>query len=155
VTYAKEVKQQAKGCWNTISASLAPQLAQAIEKAGKHVPCPVHGGQDGFRLFNDFKSTGGGICNTCGEFTDGFSLIQWVNGWNFYETLKGIHEFLNGQTLQSVQSEKKKTGIAQLKNNRNQQKNHRGFTGLPTNELACRSVFKNSRACSIGRSCSS
>ena len=94
---AKEVKRLASGYWNSIVATLAPQLEQAVQKTGKHVPCPIHGGQDGFRLFRDFNATGGGICNTCGEFTDGFSLIQWVNEWSFSETLKAINEYLNGK----------------------------------------------------------
>ena len=80
---AKDIKQQANGYWGDITLALAPQLAQASDNIGKHVPCPIHGGKDGFRLFKDFKATGGGICNTCGEFTDGYALLQWLNGWDF------------------------------------------------------------------------
>jgi len=36
----------------------------------------MHGGSDGFRFFPDFKETGGGVCNTCGVFSNGLELIQ-------------------------------------------------------------------------------
>ncbi|KXS30453.1 MAG: P4 alpha zinc-binding domain protein, partial [Candidatus Gallionella acididurans] len=75
---AKELKQLASGRWESIVASLAPQLAQAIERLPHHVPCPVHGGVDGFRLFRDFDETGGGVCNTCGIQHDGHTLIMWA-----------------------------------------------------------------------------
>ena len=61
-----EVRAAAEGRWLEICGILAPQLAPAMEKIGTHVPCPVHGGDDGFRLFKDFSKSGGGICNTCG-----------------------------------------------------------------------------------------
>lgn len=40
--------------------------------------------------------TGGGVCNTCGNFTDGFSLISWANGWEMREVYKNIAEYLGG-----------------------------------------------------------
>jgi len=92
---AKDIKQQANGYWSAIALALAPQLKQACEKMGKHVPCPIHGGKDGFRLFKDFEATGGGICNTCGEFTDGYALLQWLNSWDFSSTLKAVSGYLN------------------------------------------------------------
>jgi len=95
---ANKIKLQANGNWPAIVFSLAPQLSGAIEKIGKHVPCTVHGGKDGLKLFNDFHITGGAICNTCGAFSDGFSLLQWVNNWSFWDTLKAVNEHLNGSS---------------------------------------------------------
>jgi len=91
---AKEVKQMAAGRWESIVVRLAPQLEQAIERLPHHVPCPVHGGVDGLRLFKDFNDTGGGVCNTCGIKHDGYSLLMWVNGWDFKTTHEEIQAVL-------------------------------------------------------------
>ena len=93
---AKELKLLAAGRWESIVASLAPQLGQAVERTPNHVPCPVHGGTDGFRLFRDFDETGGGVCNTCGIQHDGYALIMWANGWDFRTTHHAIHDMLLG-----------------------------------------------------------
>ena len=61
--------------------------AHAVKEAAK-------GGKDGFRLFPDFKETGSGICNSCGPRSDGFAMLQWVNGWNFPEVVKQVGRFL-------------------------------------------------------------
>ena len=90
-----QVKSTASGKWLNILSSLAPQLNQAIEKKGKHVPCPnpTHKSKDGFRLFRDSELKGAGVCNTCGLFHDGFALLEWVNGWDFRTTLEEVaHE---------------------------------------------------------------
>jgi len=34
--------------------------------------------------------TGGGVCNTCGTFHDGFALLMWVNRWIFPEALSAV-----------------------------------------------------------------
>jgi len=94
---AREARLQASSNWPAIISCLAPQLSNAIEKTGKHVACPVHGGKDGFRLYKDFAETGGAICNTCGAFADGLSLLGWINDWNFRDALKAVDEFLNGK----------------------------------------------------------
>lgn len=78
--------QSARGRWSEILSVLAPELDQAIDQhmsRTPHVPCPNHGGKDGFRLFSGgggrgFNDTGGGVCNTCGPFSDGFRLLTWV-----------------------------------------------------------------------------
>lgn len=77
---------EAKGKWVEILSALAPELDDAIDghKDKKHVPCPNHGGSDGFRLFYSsngnatFNETGGGICNTCGPMNNGFKLLAWI-----------------------------------------------------------------------------
>ncbi len=84
------VRRHARGRWIHVLAELAPALEPALHRLGRHVPCPVHGGRDGFRLFRDVGETGGGICNTCGAFSDGFALLMWMNGWRFSEALRAV-----------------------------------------------------------------
>ena len=86
-TIISEIKERANGRWLQIFSEFAPSLRPAMERIGKHVPCPFHGGKDGFRLFPDAQETGGGICNTCGTFADGISLLSFVNGWDMKGTL--------------------------------------------------------------------
>jgi len=88
-----DVRRFAGGCWADVLGALAPALTPALSRLGRHVPCPVHGGTDGFRLFRDVDQTGGGVCNTCGTFHDGFALLMWVNRWTFPEALNAVaHE---------------------------------------------------------------
>ena len=88
------VKAAAQGHWDAIFSALAPTLAQAQERPGQHVPCPVHGGTDGFRLFKHYAEKGDGICNTCGARTDGFDMLCWVNGWTFVQALTEVAKYL-------------------------------------------------------------
>ena len=93
VIEAREVRERAAGRWTDMLAVLAPALGLALSRPGRHVPCPVHGGTDGLRLFRDVDDTGGGVCNTCGIFPDGFALLMWVNRWSFPEALQAVaHE---------------------------------------------------------------
>lgn len=87
---ASDVRAAARANWPWILAGLAPELEDALKRPGKHVGCPIHGGQDGFRLFKDMPDTGGGVCNTCGSFHDGFSLLMWLKGWSFPEALEQV-----------------------------------------------------------------
>ena len=90
-----DVKQAANGRWRWILESLAPTLEAALAKPGRHVPCPVHGGKDGFRFFpKTLDEQGGGICNTCGAFSDGFAVLMWVNSWTWIETKDAVAELL-------------------------------------------------------------
>ncbi|MBF0416648.1 MAG: toprim domain-containing protein [Magnetococcales bacterium] len=89
---ADQVKSVAQRRWREILGRLAPELSEAINKMPRHVACPVHGGRDGFRLFAD--ESGGGICNSCGSFPDGFSLLQWLRRWAFPETLQEVASVL-------------------------------------------------------------
>lgn len=90
------VRAAARGRWAAVLQALAPELGAALAKPGRHVGCPVHGGRDGFRLFKDVDTSGGGICNTCGASPDGFSLLQWLKGWNFPEALVAVDAALGG-----------------------------------------------------------
>jgi phage/plasmid primase-like uncharacterized protein len=92
---AKEILQRCRGHWGAILSVLAPQLRPGLERNGRHVPCPVHGGKDGFRFFNDFEETGGSVCNTCGIHHDGISTLMWANGWGFKHSMQALLDFFN------------------------------------------------------------
>jgi putative DNA primase/helicase len=94
----EDVRPHAQGQWLSILGHVAPSLAEAIEKHPKHVACPVHGGKDGFRLYRNADETGGGICNTCGAYSDGFALIAWINGWTLPDTLQAVGDYLGIST---------------------------------------------------------
>lgn len=95
---AKAIKELASGKWLEILPLLDARLSDAVARAGKHVPCPIHGGKDGFRLYaND--ANGGGVCNTCGMFADGFAILQWLRGCSFFEALTLVAELLNNGTM--------------------------------------------------------
>lgn len=100
---AEEVRRAAQGRWREILADLAPELEAALGRIGRHVPCPVHGGKDGFRLFRDVEITGGGICNTCGAFHDGFALLAWLKRWRFPEALAAVASALRLSHSDSIQ----------------------------------------------------
>ncbi|TVQ41618.1 MAG: hypothetical protein EA356_00120, partial [Geminicoccaceae bacterium] len=80
---------------------LPPEFDTALGQPGRHVPCPVHGGVDGFRFFAKGRALdpdGGGICNSCGAFADGFRILRWVHGWTFAEAAKRIEDLLGAET---------------------------------------------------------
>jgi len=100
----KDVKRRASGNWDDILRRLAPSLAPFLDKPGRHGPCPVHGTEgygDGFRVYKDVKETGGGHCNTCGGFPDGFSLIAFATGDSYKDILADVHKILGGADVQS------------------------------------------------------
>lgn len=90
----KALKARMKGNWFEYFQYCVPDLDEAVHAHPKHVPCPIHGGSDGFRLFDDAEDTGGGICNTCGGFKDGIGLAQAVTDWSFFEAIESIEEWL-------------------------------------------------------------
>lgn len=91
------IREAARGHWDAIFCALAPTLKAAMQHPGKHVPCPVHGGKDGFRLFEDYREAGSCVCNTCGNFRDGFAALQWLHGWSFAYTLSRVASVLGLQ----------------------------------------------------------
>lgn len=99
---AEIVKQKARGHWLDILTAQAPDLAPAVSDPGKRVPCPVHGGRDGFRLFKNAAESGGGICNTCGPFDNGISLLQWCNGLSFDEAVEVVAKQLKLEPSQKI-----------------------------------------------------
>jgi len=91
---AEKLKTLAMGRWEAILSAIAPQSIVALKYKGRHVPCPVHGGKDGFRVFKDVAITGGSVCNTCGFNNNGFATIMWLNGWDFKTTLQAVADYL-------------------------------------------------------------
>lgn len=88
------VRSAAKGRWLEIFCALCPDLKDAVKNVGNHVPCPVKGGSDGFRLFSDANQTGGGISNLAGAFPNGFDLLMWVQDRSFTEVMNDVADYL-------------------------------------------------------------
>ena len=91
-----DVLKLARGKWLDIIPTIAPFAAEAAQKPGIHHPCPIHGGRDGFRFYRDADVTGGGVCNSCGTFPDGFALVQWLTGGSFFDALKNVSDVVGG-----------------------------------------------------------
>lgn len=91
-----DVAAAAAGRWRAILLALCPGLRDSALN-GYHQPCPKCGGVDRFRAFNDFDDRGGVYCNECFSTgnADGFSALQWWNGWKFSEALAAVADFLN------------------------------------------------------------
>lgn len=90
----REIIQQANGRWFQLLLFLAPELTSAIAKCPRHVPCPRHGGKDGFRFFRDGNDRGAAICNTCGAFPSGIQLLRWLKGWEVKTAFEHVADFL-------------------------------------------------------------
>jgi len=99
------IREATRGRWLDILSNIAPEMDAAIARLGRHVGCPVHGGRDGFRLFRNAADTGGGVCNTCGRYSDGFSLVMWVKGVGFNEALNLVAESLGMKANESPPNE--------------------------------------------------
>lgn len=73
------LRKVAKGKWSDIfQRLLGKELGPAMGNAPYHVSCPVHGGDDGYRLFEHYNDTGRGVCNTCGVQKSGFDTLVWI-----------------------------------------------------------------------------
>jgi putative DNA primase/helicase len=103
-----ELRERAKGQWAAIFEDLAPAMAQAVGNAPLHVPCPVHGGEDGYRLFEHFNDTGRGICNSCGPQKSGFETLAWVKanaldpafrtrGYTFEDAVREVAQWVRAE----------------------------------------------------------
>lgn len=125
---ARVVKQAAFGQWDVILQRLAPEIPNAaFQKPGKHVACPVHSGGtkgDGFKFFKkDFTENGGGMCNTCGTFHDGFKLLMWLKGWDFPTVVEEVAGTLGmrntkDQKEQRAINKDREAEIAQIRSKR-------------------------------------
>lgn len=92
-----ELKQQCAGQWPSIINALSQvDLSEAFAKIGKHVRCHRNHGSTKrqFRLFKDFGETGGGVCNTCGSYPDGFSLLDYLNDWDRKTAVREVANYL-------------------------------------------------------------
>ncbi|MCC5612590.1 toprim domain-containing protein [Nostoc sp. CHAB 5834] len=90
----KEITTKAKGNWGRILEEKAPSLGEALASVGYHVPCPNHGGVNGYRLFEHFNETGRGICNSCGPQNSGVRTLAFANKIPFAEALDIVAEWL-------------------------------------------------------------
>lgn len=98
---AGDVRQLAQGRWVEILRALAGAvLGDALDvKLGIHTKCPFHGGAKDFR-FDGHKAkkgssneTGAAICS-CGQWKDGFALLQQANSWSFITALVQVARHL-------------------------------------------------------------
>ena len=89
--------------------------------SGKHSPCPIHGGKDGFRFTNEGK--GSWVCATCteGKFNDGFNLIALHNGISNTEAFKRVAQYLNLDSTSSLKKNNEKQLSNPIKQSTNQQ----------------------------------
>lgn len=88
------VKNAVQGRWLEVLEAVAPDLKDACKNVGNHVPCPVSGGTDGFRLYSDANKTGGGVSNQHGSFKYGFELLMWVLDRDFPYVLNEVADYL-------------------------------------------------------------
>lgn len=98
----EDLKQRCAGRWVDILGSLSSvDLSEAIATR-KHVRCHQdHGNtKSQFRLFGDFDETGGGVCNTCGAFSDGFALLTFLNGWTYKVAVKHVADYLGNDSFE-------------------------------------------------------
>lgn len=94
-----EVKQAAAGRWPEVFAGVASVDSRLFD--GRHHACPKCGGSDRFRLID--KSDGACICNQCltTQNGDGLSIVQWLTGRSFGESLAAVARYCNVQPLKS------------------------------------------------------
>lgn len=88
-----DVESLAYGNWLEIISGLAPEFAEAANKNGSHVDCPLHGGKNDFR-FDKVRGPEKGLsfCS-CGT-RNGFQLLQESLGLTFFEAKKAVAQFL-------------------------------------------------------------
>ncbi len=92
------VKSKARGRWLEILPAIDPRLERACSRVGVHVPCPMGtGSYDGFRMGMESNKDGHAFHNQVenARLSDGFGVLQWLNGWSFYEALKRVDSYLN------------------------------------------------------------
>lgn len=98
-TAQTDLRQDTAGKWSYILQDLAPELAEAMSRAPRHVSCPVHGGTNGFRLFRDFPDTGGGCCNTCGTYANGFHMLAFIRGYSIKDAYREVRKWVSGESV--------------------------------------------------------
>lgn len=99
-----ELKERCMGRWEEILSGLSTvDISQALGSR-KHVKCHNDHGKtkNQFRFFGDFHSTGGGVCNTCGIFRDGFAILNYLNGWDYKTAVKRVAEYLGEDPSEHV-----------------------------------------------------
>jgi hypothetical protein len=113
--YDKEVvKKAADENWLAIFANLAPELRHAIQRVGRHVPCPIKGGTDGFRLMPDADVTGAAFHNdpSIRFLSNGFEVLMWLRNWSFSETIDEVGQALGLPTAKPTQTKRLELVVA-------------------------------------------
>jgi hypothetical protein len=89
----EDVRPHAVGRWNELLSQIAGIQDDYITT--KHGPCPKCGGNDRWRVYQDFDRTGGAICGQCGkQLADGFAVISWYCGVSFSAAVDRVAEHL-------------------------------------------------------------
>ncbi|MCD9475786.1 hypothetical protein GLP21_12030 [Photobacterium carnosum] len=95
----EKVRALADGKWDVVFQSY-PQLADAMCKAPRAVPCPVTTNSKRtstkFRFFKDWIQTGGAYHNDEGAMPDGIDVISWLEGSSKGEAMNHIIDILGG-----------------------------------------------------------
>lgn len=108
----EEVKHRATGHWAAIANRVAGIGDDFLTT--RHGPCPKCGGNDRWRVFGDFAETGGAICNQCGKFGDGISLVQWYTGSSFPDVLRRVGTFLGVEPSKNGKAKRNSDASANL-----------------------------------------
>jgi phage/plasmid primase-like uncharacterized protein len=103
----EEVRSAARGAWEHVHTRVAG-IGDDFLNSKQHGPCPKCSGTDRWRCFNDYKETGGAICNQCGRFADGFAVVQWSLGCTFLDSVEKTAEFLGVKPTGNGKSKKGK-----------------------------------------------
>jgi phage/plasmid primase-like uncharacterized protein len=91
---AATIKSAAAGRWPELLPRLTGFSSELFNSS--HYPCPLCGGTDRFRAFDDFPETGGTICNQCGiGNSDGIDTLKWALKIDFKTAAKMLAEDLH------------------------------------------------------------
>src|SRR5437016_559571 len=85
---AKSVLAAARGRWVEILKTAGLTDDQLDPK--KHQPCPVCGGDDRYRAFDDVAETGGVLCNQCHKSDNktGDKTLMWFAKMTFPQAIE-------------------------------------------------------------------
>ena len=98
----EDLRRECEGQWASIIQALSVvDISDALARR-KHVRCHKDHGKTKwqFRVFKDFDQTGGGVCNTCGKFFDGFKLLYYLNGWDRKTAVREVAQYLSDRGYQ-------------------------------------------------------
>lgn len=89
-----ELQDKCSGNWTKIINALSMvDITEAMANPNRHILCHQQHASKNFRVFKDFEQTGGGIC-TCGSYSDGFALLDYLNGWDRKKAVKEVADFI-------------------------------------------------------------
>ena len=84
------------GGWDAVYSAYGA-LRDATEKGTRQQPCPkTGGGKTKFRLFKDWRETGGGYHNDVGAMPDGIEMLSWFCDMPKGDVLNDIISILGG-----------------------------------------------------------